>query len=609
MADSRSTSERRGSCSARGRSWSRRRSSRWCSRELCCRAIFGSPRIRGSVAAGLNQDGPASDAVLGMRMPPNAPGHDARGFRNAAAPERADLVAIGDSHTWGSNALIDEAWPQVLGPSLGRHATTSRSAATVRSNMRRSRRRPSRFVPPYRRRALRRERSLGRLLPRLGQRPLPRSRGRRARRTRRHPRHGRPALEAVDAGGEGTSVPRVSRGCNATSRSSGSPPGPASSKTAATKSSSPVTAVARKRPQDGFVFETAATSTGSHHFLPVPRSRPGRAAHRRGIPAHPRPLARIESLYRGAGVHILVASVPTKESVYYAVVRSARPEPDPGYERLVAAESCVSDDLASFCHGRGIAFHDLLPALRRLQDGTPLYPRTPTGTRSPPATRSTRPPSLRRSAGAAGERDVHRADRRGPRIARDPRRRGPRLGQLFARLRQPRLIGEILAGVVSGRSCWAASRRRRPRRFSGRRAMRGPTAGARFRHLAGSPAPDVHLGQRGSHGCLAKENRRPTAWILAIGTPLPFFAALFAGTWLPLDRLAGPIGPRDAGPPRARDRRRSHVDSGDLAHLPRPEDPAHALREPRPRRRAARGHRALGRARGRDGDRPYGRDG
>jgi Kef-type K+ transport system membrane component KefB len=39
---------------------------------------------------------------------------------------------------------------------------------------------------------------------------------------------------------------------------------------------------------------------------------------------------------------------------------------------------------------------------------------------------------------------------------------------------------------------------------------------------------------------LGQENRKPTAWILAVGTPLPFFIALGIGTFLPLNRLAGP---------------------------------------------------------------------
>jgi Kef-type K+ transport system membrane component KefB len=41
---------------------------------------------------------------------------------------------------------------------------------------------------------------------------------------------------------------------------------------------------------------------------------------------------------------------------------------------------------------------------------------------------------------------------------------------------------------------------------------------------------------------LGKENRRPTAWILAVGTPLPFFIALGLSPWLPIDSLVGEVG-------------------------------------------------------------------
>ena len=37
-----------------------------------------------------------SDPKLLHRVAPNSPGHDVRGFRNAASPEAADVVAIGD---------------------------------------------------------------------------------------------------------------------------------------------------------------------------------------------------------------------------------------------------------------------------------------------------------------------------------------------------------------------------------------------------------------------------------------------------------------------------------------------------------------------------------
>jgi hypothetical protein len=54
------------------------------------------------------------DKELGLRMPANAPGHDANGFRNASIPEYASIVAIGDSQTWGNNANREETWPYVL---------------------------------------------------------------------------------------------------------------------------------------------------------------------------------------------------------------------------------------------------------------------------------------------------------------------------------------------------------------------------------------------------------------------------------------------------------------------------------------------------------------
>jgi len=41
-------------------------------------------------------------------------GPDANGFRNEAIPDRVDIVAIGDSQTWGINARRAQAWPQML---------------------------------------------------------------------------------------------------------------------------------------------------------------------------------------------------------------------------------------------------------------------------------------------------------------------------------------------------------------------------------------------------------------------------------------------------------------------------------------------------------------
>ncbi len=54
------------------------------------------------------------DPVLGLKLEPYARGHDGNGFRNDAVPQQVDLVALGDSQTWGVNVERQHAWPQQL---------------------------------------------------------------------------------------------------------------------------------------------------------------------------------------------------------------------------------------------------------------------------------------------------------------------------------------------------------------------------------------------------------------------------------------------------------------------------------------------------------------
>jgi hypothetical protein len=61
-----------------------------------------------------------SDARLEFRPNPALRGHDANGFRNPRVPERAEVVALGDSQTYGIGVAADAAWPRVLERSLGR---------------------------------------------------------------------------------------------------------------------------------------------------------------------------------------------------------------------------------------------------------------------------------------------------------------------------------------------------------------------------------------------------------------------------------------------------------------------------------------------------------
>jgi hypothetical protein len=58
--------------------------------------------------------------ILGRAPAPKAAGYDDWGFRNKAVPGRADIVALGDSHTYGNTAKREESWPYVLGLLTGK---------------------------------------------------------------------------------------------------------------------------------------------------------------------------------------------------------------------------------------------------------------------------------------------------------------------------------------------------------------------------------------------------------------------------------------------------------------------------------------------------------
>src|SRR5258708_10249177 len=50
------------------------------------------------------------DDRLGHRPSPGVPGHDGRGWRNPAAYKKADVVALGDSQTYGEGVDAMETW-------------------------------------------------------------------------------------------------------------------------------------------------------------------------------------------------------------------------------------------------------------------------------------------------------------------------------------------------------------------------------------------------------------------------------------------------------------------------------------------------------------------
>jgi hypothetical protein len=54
------------------------------------------------------------DEVLGHQIAAGTGGHDDWGFRNYEVPQKADIVAIGDSQTYGISATFTESWPAHL---------------------------------------------------------------------------------------------------------------------------------------------------------------------------------------------------------------------------------------------------------------------------------------------------------------------------------------------------------------------------------------------------------------------------------------------------------------------------------------------------------------
>lgn len=123
------------------------------------------------------------------------------------------------------------------------------------------------------------------------------------------------------------------------------------------------------------------------------------------------------------------------------------------------------------------------------------------------------------------------------------------LGRGASKLRQPRLVGEILAGVLLGPF------------------VLGKLAPQAYEFLFANPAIGADKTKSilgfvywlgvlllmflsGSHvkRLLAAENRRETAWILGIGTPLPFLLVLGLGlaSVIPIDPLVGEKGVRSA---------------------------------------------------------------
>src|SRR5258707_12915590 len=114
------------------------------------------------------------------------------------------------------------------------------------------------------------------------------------------------------------------------------------------------------------------------------------------------------------------------------------------------------------------------------------------------------------------------------------------LGYLFTRLRQPKVVGEILAGIILG-----------PALFGKLRFGTGTLADLTTHHatilnfvywlgllllmfLSGAETREL----------FTRKERREVSWLAIVGTGIPFLLALGLGPWLAGPALAGPNGSR-----------------------------------------------------------------
>jgi Kef-type K+ transport system membrane component KefB len=113
------------------------------------------------------------------------------------------------------------------------------------------------------------------------------------------------------------------------------------------------------------------------------------------------------------------------------------------------------------------------------------------------------------------------------------------LGYFFVKLRQPRVVGEILAGVVLGPALIG----RLPFAAGLMEATKHQGSILNFVYWLGLLLL-MFLSGAETRQLFSREERREVGWLAIVGTGIPFILALVLGPWLVGPALAGPNGNR-----------------------------------------------------------------
>jgi len=308
---------------------------------------------------------PVADSKLGQRMPPNRPDHDARGFRNATAVASADVVAIGDSQTWGVNVRREDAWPQdlarisqqtVYNMSLGgygpiQYLVLSQEALELSPKVV--------IVAVYLGNDLFDAYSLA------------------------YKNDLYAGLRSPSSGGlaDDTLTPKVDE-LYKEILSADSIRGPARFFVAHSailrfllipgSEYWYASAWARSHPDRFAVYDQGGVKTVLTTGYRLSAVDLGEPRISEGLRITDRTLAKTQEFMDKHGVKLLVVLIPTKESIFAG---SAMPEHDPTYQKLLQMETRARGELIAFCHSNRIEVFDLLPALSQaVASGTQIYP-------------------------------------------------------------------------------------------------------------------------------------------------------------------------------------------------------------------------------------------